>query len=73
MVSLYNECSNANDGDMAGTLECVADAVEQQTETVSAEELYAWLKLLCGSLVFFMQAGFAMVCAGAVRKVRIDG
>ena len=28
--------------------------------------------LFCASLVFFMQAGFAMVCAGSVRKKNVQ-
>ena len=30
-----------------------------------------WLLILTGALVFFMQAGFAMVCAGAIRKKNV--
>ena len=31
-----------------------------------------WLLVLTGALVFFMQAGFAMVCAGAIRKKNVN-
>jgi Amt family ammonium transporter len=30
-----------------------------------------WLLIMTGALVFFMQAGFALVCAGAVRKKNV--
>lgn len=61
------------------TLESLSEALTSLNETVSAyeEEVFsgfysttdannAWM-LQSGYLVFFMQAGFAMLCAGAVR------
>lgn len=30
-----------------------------------------WLLVLAGSMAFFMQAGFAMLCAGCVRKKNV--
>jgi hypothetical protein len=35
-------------------------------------DMINWLLVLTGSLVFFMQAGFAMVCAGAIRKKNVS-
>jgi hypothetical protein len=35
-------------------------------------DMVDWLLILTGALVFFMQAGFAMVCAGAIRKKNVN-
>lgn len=35
-------------------------------------DMVHWLLVLTGALVFFMQAGFAMVCAGAIRKKNVN-
>jgi Ammonium Transporter Family len=35
-------------------------------------DMVQWLLVLTGALVFFMQAGFAMVCAGAIRKKNVN-
>lgn len=35
-------------------------------------DLTRWFLVIAGALVFFMQAGFAMLCAGAVRKKNVN-
>lgn len=67
-MSLYQACRNLNEeGNTLDTLECVASELEKSQGKVSADTK-TWLMLLCGSLVFFMQAGFAMV-----RNFTVDG
>lgn len=39
---------------------------------VRVDDITDWLFILTGALVFFMQAGFAMVCAGAIRKKNLS-
>ena len=43
-----------------------ADQLLEQAQQTS-RDLTSWMLILCGALVFFMQAGFAMLCAGNVR------
>jgi ammonium transporter, Amt family len=44
----------------------------QGNDYVRVEDLRNWLLILTGATVFFMQAGFAMICAGAVRKKNLN-
>ena len=53
-------------GNSTVLLECVAKALEAKDDAQS-ENLRSFLFVLAGALVFFMQAGFATLCAGAVR------
>ena len=67
--SVYQACSNAHGGDSSLVMECVVHWMENDLQatiqqSVKHDELTDWLLILCGALVFFMQAGFAMVCAG---------
>lgn len=71
---LYSVCTaqlaadNATDSD--ALLQCFSKELSQQTVSSSAfpREI---LILLCAALVFLMQAGFAMVVAGAVQKKNV--
>jgi hypothetical protein len=65
--SLFQRCFAAHSGDQQLALECITNDIEA-TNQASSYEFRQWMLVLTGSLVFFMQAGFAMVCAGAVRK-----
>ena len=79
MSSVYETCSAANGEDVLLVVQCVADWMERSSNAttidqqfVTVTELTDWLLLLTGALIFFMQAGFAMVCAGAIRKKNIN-
>jgi hypothetical protein len=52
-------------------LECVTDKLEAAAALASAD-LFSWLLVIAGALVFFMQAGFAMLCGGCVRKKNLQ-
>jgi hypothetical protein len=54
------------DGTAFQIIECVSDAIEIHNRN-TASELKNFLFVLCGAMIFFMQAGFAVLCAGAVR------
>jgi ammonium transporter, Amt family len=54
-------------GDMDALLECAISHIEIAQDT-TVKNMTSYMLILCGALVFFMQAGFAMVCAGGVRK-----
>ena len=47
-------------------LECVAAAIQKNQQS-HAEDVLDFLFVLSGAMIFFMQAGFAVLCAGAVR------
>lgn len=72
-MSAYDSCSAYHGADLDGKLQCVAALLDEQIavqhNTFVEADLQSWLLILAGALVFFMQAGFAMVCAGAIRKV----
>jgi hypothetical protein len=75
MADYYSQCV-AQEGEGAESnvlLECVSGLI---AETVSSSEgsgelSFQFLLVLSAALVFFMQGGFAMLCAGAVRKKNV--
>ena len=54
--------------------ECVGASLDEVVEGVEASASLAnsFLLVLSAALVFFMQAGFAMLCAGAVREKNVQ-
>lgn len=65
--NIFLECQEDNgNGDGTEMLECVANALQAADES-KQENLINFLFVLSGGLIFFMQAGFATLCAGAVR------
>jgi hypothetical protein len=82
-MSIYDNCSAAHEGNLQLMMQCISNWVE--TETVNnkqlinqaggaadLDDLNNWLLVFAGGLMFMMQAGFAMVCAGAVRKKNVQ-
>ena len=55
-------------------LGCVGESIQQVQDGVEASALLSikFLFVLSAALVFFMQAGFAMLCAGAVRRKNVQ-
>lgn len=55
---------------------CLAEQtrIPRQLQTIALDKSFIIVPfyIFCASLVFFMQAGFAMVCAGAVRKKNVQ-
>jgi ammonium transporter, Amt family len=70
-MSVHQSCSLAFGEEADAVLQCVANAVEA-TQSKAAEDLNSFLLVVCGALVFFMQAGFAALCAGCVRKKNVQ-
>lgn len=65
---IFETCLIASDqGDVEGLLQCISDELERGQSVISAN-MNSYLIVLSGALVFFMQAGFAMLCAGSVRR-----
>lgn len=84
--SIYQSCATEYGNEIPLVVQCVADWIESTTlqqqllqnpdfvpaNFVSVTALTNWLLVLTGALIFFMQAGFAMVCAGAIRKKNLS-
>eukprot|EP00980_Cylindrotheca_fusiformis_P003904 scaffold867_cov112-Cylindrotheca_fusiformis.AAC.2 len=62
------ETAGGNDTDL---LSCISDRMEQKHIDRDAD-LTSFLFVVAGAMVFFMQSGFAMVCAGAVRLKNVQ-
>lgn len=69
--TVYGTCSESARGSASETLECVASYFEQQSAAKSAD-LNDFLLVVAGAMIFFMQAGFAMLCAGSVRLKNVQ-
>ena len=52
-------------------LQCVSNNLENES-TQRASSLTSWLLVIAGALVFVMQVGFAMLCAGCVRRKNVQ-
>lgn len=71
-MSLFENCAFESEGlGQNQLLQCVADTFDEVHDN-QTESYVSWLLVLCGALVFFMQAGFAMLCAGCVRKKNVQ-
>ncbi|CAB9514576.1 Ammonium transporter 1 member [Seminavis robusta] len=55
------------EGDSIKLMKCVIDQLEASQGLVDAK-VKSFLMIFTGSFIFFMQGGFAMLCAGCVRK-----
>ena len=69
-MSVYELCINQGTGDDS-LLECIANTLDtgQQTSNYNADLFFL---ILAAALIFFMQAGFAMLCAGSVRLKNVQ-
>jgi Amt family ammonium transporter len=65
--SLFGTCYTKNEGDTDAVLLCVAESMEVYVKN-EHESLRSWLLTIMGTVVFLMQLGFAMLCAGCVRR-----
>lgn len=65
--SIYEQCYN---DESTTQLECIANLLEAGQES-SRENINNWFLIYAASLIFFMQSGFAMVCAGSVQKKNV--
>mmetsp|Transcript_41571 Transcript_41571/g.50580 ORF Transcript_41571/g.50580 Transcript_41571/m.50580 type:complete len:512 (-) Transcript_41571:247-1782(-) len=78
-MTTYSVCSEAFDveTDLNGLLECIADS-NHETRSLQADYVNdlaagvdAFFLLFAGALVYFMQTGFAMLCAGSIRSKNV--
>ena len=70
MSSIYEKCVALYGNSQYAVLQCMTDYHENEIQKVR-EDYIEWSLVLAASLVFFMQCGFAMLCAGSVRKKNV--
>ena len=70
-ATTYEACAVSANGEIDAMMECISQQFDS-TKAADAANMNQWLLILCGALVFFMQAGFAMLCAGCVRKKNVQ-
>lgn len=69
-AEIQSLCLGSGDGDQDTQLKCIINSLVQQD--VADEDYTSRIFLVySAALVFFMQAGFAMICAGSVRKKNV--
>lgn len=68
---IYSACQNAGDGSQEAQMKCIIDQLLQKDQNDQQYSSTIFL-VFSAALVFFMQAGFAMLCAGAVRKKNVQ-
>ena len=66
-ASIFTTCQQSfPDGNTTTLLECISNSL-QVDEDSRLNNLHDFLFVVTGAMIFFMQAGFASLCAGAVR------
>lgn len=68
--SIYDACASENELE-SGLVQCLGLKLEQQNESVLLG-MDIFFIIFAAALLFFMQAGFAMVCAGCVRQKNVQ-
>ena len=66
----YNSGDNTNTNTTA-ILQCVSN-FHQEQQYDRETNLRSFLLVICGGMIFFMQSGFAMMCAGSVRLKNVQ-
>jgi hypothetical protein len=72
--NVYLHCVEQNpgvEGDSKLMLQCISDTF-QSSQEATARDNRAFLFVICGAMIFFMQTGFAMLCAGSVRLKNVQ-
>lgn len=70
--SVFLECqANSDAGNSTELLQCISDQFEA-AQNEKARYLNDFLLIIAGSMIFFMQSGFAMLCAGSVRLKNVQ-
>jgi len=74
--SLYEQCTDLHDPatNLTGLLECIANGAQTAAD-VRVDNLAGGVDtfylIFAGALVYFMQTGFAMLCAGSIRAKNV--
>jgi Amt family ammonium transporter len=74
--SVFESCKQQHpDGNITAILECVSDALQEAEDERSgyfSSDMVSFLLVVSGALIFFMQTGFAMLCAGCVQLKNVQ-
>ena len=70
-MSVFETCSIQANGDASALLQCISD-VHEESQQLQTVDTLSWLLVMAGAFVFFMQTGFAMLCAGCVRRKNVQ-
>lgn len=68
--SLFETCAAVYSDDINGLIKCVSDGSEKNMNSF-ASGVDTFYLLFAGALVYFMQTGFAMLCAGSIRSKNV--
>lgn len=72
MSSVFQICqANTSSGNTTEILQCISNQFEDDVEAKS-RDLNDFLLVIAGAMIFFMQSGFAMLCAGSVRLKNVQ-
>ena len=70
--TIYDDCVQLHGvNNSTALLQCVADSF-QHAAAVRNGDTQRFLLVVAGAMIFFMQAGFAMLCAGCVRLKNVQ-
>ena len=70
-TTIYQACTaNIDENDIGMLLKCVAEQAQLQREDLILG-INSFYLIYAGALVFFMQLGFAMFCAGSIREKNV--
>ena len=59
------------DGNQTVLMECISNTLESAA-SASSTDMRSFLFIVAGAMIFMMQSGFAMLCAGAVRLKNVQ-
>jgi len=63
--------ADSESGNTTEILKCISDQF-QEDSSKKASDLNDFLLVIAGAMIFFMQSGFAMLCAGSVRLKNVQ-
>lgn len=70
--NIFQSCqAEFPDAEQSVLLECISNSLESRADDES-QDLVSFLFVLAGAMIFFMQSGFAMLCAGSVRAKNVQ-
>jgi len=70
--TVFEECqASSGSGNTTELLQCVSDQFQNDMD-FKTKDLNDFLLILAGAMIFFMQSGFAMLCAGSVRLKNVQ-
>jgi Amt family ammonium transporter len=78
MNDVFETCKLSNPDDGFEALECVANALNTDVVNLNskldslAEGVNIFFLMFACTIMFLMQAGFSMLCAGSVRKKNVQ-